>query len=54
MLSQVHSYLFWAVQTNNNILGIESAEKFLFSLLVISGYNGCETQEISFYQENIF
>lgn len=54
MLSQVHSYLFWAVQTNNSILAVESAEKFLFSLLVTSGHNGCKTQEISFYWENIF
>lgn len=54
MLSQVHSSLFWAVQTKKNIFGVESAEKVLFSVLVISVHDGCKTQEISFYQENIF
>lgn len=43
MLSQVHSYVFWAVQTKKSIFGVESAEKVLFSLLVISGHDGCKT-----------
>lgn len=56
MLSQVLCYLFWTVQIKkiNNILGVESAEKVLFSLLVILGHDGCKAQEISFDWENRF
>lgn len=52
MFSQVHSNLSWAVPTKKNIFE-QSAENFLFSLLVISGHKVCKTKNL-IYWDNVF